>query len=117
MEYTDALRRMTIVDSGYVETLLRGADAGLAPCVAPGTLALARIAALAGAGASKHSYAVQVDAALGSGLSPEEIVGVLAGIAPVIGSAATATAAPALALALGYDTEAGLERLDRSDAR
>ena len=44
-----------------------------------------------------------------AGASPDEIVGILTGIAPIIGSAALATAAPALALALGYDTELALE--------
>jgi alkylhydroperoxidase/carboxymuconolactone decarboxylase family protein YurZ len=111
MEYTEALRRMAIADSDYTAALLR-ADDRVVPEVDPKTLALVRIAALAGAGASVHSYAVEVDKALCAGAMAAEIVSVLTGIAPVIGSAALAAAAPALALALGYDTEVALERLD-----
>lgn len=111
MEFVDALRKMAILDPEYVGALLRGADCRLAPHLDAKTLALARIAALAGSHAptSKHAFAVEVDAATGAGATPDEIVGVLAGIAPIIGSAALATAAPYLALALGYDTDLALE--------
>lgn len=111
MEYTEALRRMAIADAEYTAALLR-ADVRVVPEVEPRTLAFVRIAALAGAGASAHSYAVEVDRAVCAGAQPAEIVSVLTGIAPVIGSAALAAAAPALALALGYDIEGALERLD-----
>lgn len=112
MDFTDALRKMAIVDTDYVAALMRRDACQLTPAVPPRAIALARIAALAGSGASVHSYAAEVDDALASGASPAEIVGTLAGIAPIIGSAALAEAAPALALALGYDTELALERSD-----
>lgn len=112
MEFTDALRKMTLLDDEYVDALLGGDDPGLEPAVGACTLTLVRIAALAGSGASMHSYAAEVDGALAAGVSPSEIVGVLAAIAPIIGSAALACAAQPLALALGYDTELALEGLE-----
>lgn len=111
MDYTDVLRRLTIVDAEYVAELLRGDDPRLTPPVRDPAMTLARVAALAGCRAPAHAYAAVVDEALGQGLSRDEIVGVLAGIAPIIGSAALAAAAPALALALGYDTELALEQV------
>jgi len=112
VDYTDALRRIAIVDATYVGALLRGEDAELAHRVDTKALALAEVAALAGSRAPAHSYAVVVDEALAAGASPDEIVGILTGVAPIIGSAALAAAAPALALALGYDTELALEQSD-----
>ncbi|MFV0315832.1 MAG: hypothetical protein ACK5O2_02580 [Microthrixaceae bacterium] len=112
VDYTDALQRIAIVDAAYVGALLRGESAGLARQIDARALALSGVAALAGSRAPAHSYAVVVDEALTAGASPDEIVGVLTGVAPIIGSAALAAAAPALALALGYDTELALEELD-----
>lgn len=109
VDYTDALRRIAMVDAAYVNALLSGDDAELRPSVDRSVLALARVAALAASRAPEHSYAVAVEEATTAGASPDEIVGILTGIAPIIGSAALATAAPALALALGYDTELALE--------
>lgn len=109
MDYTDALRRIAIVDVAYVNALLSGDDAELSPAVDRRVLALARVAALAASRAPEHSFAIAVEEATSAGASPDEIVGIVAGIAPIIGSAALAAAAPALALALGYDTELALE--------
>ncbi len=116
MDYTDALRRIAMVDVAYVGALLRGDDAELTPRVDEKVLTLARVAALAGSRAPAHAYAVAVDEALGAGASPDEIVGILTGVAPIIGSAALAAAAPALALALGYDTELALEQPESHDS-
>ena len=56
-------------------------------------------------------YGWSVDAALAAGATVDEIVGMLFAVAPIIGIARVVAAAPALADALGYDIESGLERL------
>jgi 4-carboxymuconolactone decarboxylase len=109
VHYSEALCRMTIVDADYVASVLNRDDTGSDQRVDVKTLALIRIAALAATASSAHSFAAEVDLAIRSGASPDEVVGVLTGIAPIIGSATLAMAAPALALALGFDTEQALE--------
>lgn len=47
VDYTDALRRIAMVDAAYVNALLSGDDAELRPSVDRSVLALARVAALA----------------------------------------------------------------------
>ena len=59
MEYTEALRRMAIADAEYTAALLR-ADVRVVPAMEPRTLALVRIAALAGAGASVHLSLIHI---------------------------------------------------------
>jgi alkylhydroperoxidase/carboxymuconolactone decarboxylase family protein YurZ len=46
-----------------------------------------------------------VHVALAAGATDEEIVGVLAAVAPVVGSARVNAAAPALGRALGYEVD------------
>jgi alkylhydroperoxidase/carboxymuconolactone decarboxylase family protein YurZ len=55
------------------------------------------------------AYQREVRGALDAGASPELITAVLRAVARVAGSAAVMTAAPKLAMALGYDVEAGFE--------
>jgi hypothetical protein len=45
------------------------------------------------------------------GATDDEIVGCLVAVLPVVGVARVVSAAPKLALALGFDVEAALERL------
>ena len=42
----------------------------------------------------------------------DEIVGTLIAVAPIVGTARVVSAAPELALALGYDIEAALEGVE-----
>jgi 4-carboxymuconolactone decarboxylase len=50
--------------------------------------------------------------ALAAGASEDEIADVLLAIAPVTGLGRIVSAAPAVAIALGYDTEAALDEPD-----
>ena len=80
----------------------------------PRSHALVRIGALLALGASPASYASVVRLAERAGVSPGEIAGVLVAVAPYIGIARTVSAAPELALALGFDVDDLIERgLDR----
>ena len=69
------------------------------------TFALARVAALIATEAALASYQWAVESALAAGASVREIVDVLVAVAPVVGLARVTSAAPELALALGYDVE------------
>ena len=55
------------------------------------------------------AYQREVRDALDAGASPELITAVLLAVARVAGSAVVMTAAPKVAMALGYDVDAGLE--------
>ena len=59
--------------------------------------------------AAPISYQSSVELALAAGATVDEIVGCLIAVAPIIGLARVVSAAPELALALGYDVEAALE--------
>ncbi|MBC2933734.1 hypothetical protein [Nocardioides sp. zg-1228] len=75
-------------------------------------LALVRLGALAATGdGTVRSYGSLADSALRAGASVEEIVDVLVGVLPITGPVRVATAAPKLALVLGYDVDE-----DRDDA-
>lgn len=75
------------------------------------THALVNLAALIAMDAAPASHVWQVGLALDAGVTPEEMLGLLVAVAPVVGSARVVAAAPELALALGLDLE-DLEALD-----
>ena len=75
------------------------------PALDSKTGALVRLGALISLGASTTSYRLAVEVAYAAGATDEEIVGVLAAVAPAAGTARAVAAAPGLALALGYDVE------------
>jgi 4-carboxymuconolactone decarboxylase len=54
--------------------------------------------------------------ALASGATVDEIVGVLIAVAPTVGLARVVSAAPEVAVAIGYDIDAALEESNGSDA-
>jgi hypothetical protein len=76
------------------------------------TAALACLAALVALRAAPTSYRRCVDRALGAGASVDDVVGTLKAVAPSVGLAGVVSAAPGLALALGYDIDTALETLD-----
>jgi 4-carboxymuconolactone decarboxylase len=82
------------------------------------TAALAGLAALVALRAAPHSYRRCVDRALGAGASVDDMIDTLKVVAPRVGLARVVSAAPGLALALGYDIDSALETLDppRADA-
>jgi hypothetical protein len=55
---------------------------------------------------AEPSYGAHADAALDAGASTAEVVDVLFGVLPVVGLPRVVAAAPMLAMALGYDTDA-----------
>jgi alkylhydroperoxidase/carboxymuconolactone decarboxylase family protein YurZ len=108
VDYTDLLRRLSLHDERVAAANLSGADtAPLGPdsSLDPKTLALVRLAALVAVGGAVPSYGAQTDAAVDTGATVDEIVGVLVGVISVVGLPRVVAAAPKVALALGHDVE------------
>ena len=105
MDHTEVLRLLAINGEGASAIGLGGTDD-----LDDKSQALIRLAALiAIGGGAGPSYGEATDAAVSSGASPAEVVGVLVGVLPVVGMARVVDAAPKVGMALGYDTEAALE--------
>lgn len=115
-EHEDLLRRLALNDEGVLGSRFGTgfADAERSELDAK-ALALVRLAALVALDSAPASYQWTVTTALAAGATDEEIVGVLAALVPIAGLARVVSAAPGLALALGYDIDRALESLD--DAR
>lgn len=109
-EYEERLRSLAINDERFVRSVLgMELDSAELCRLDPKTHALVRLAALLAIDAAPSSYQSSVDAALAAGASIDEVVGTVIAVAPTIGLARVVSAAPELALALGYDIEAALE--------
>ena len=85
-------------------------------------LMLARIAGLAAVDAPAISYLMNVGAAADSGVTVEDVQGVLIAVAPIIGTAHTLAAAVNITKALGFaiavieaELEAELEAMEAAD--
>jgi 4-carboxymuconolactone decarboxylase len=102
----DLLRRLALNDEQAVGTALGTSVAAARPShLDARTAALVRVAALVASESSLSSYQWAVDGALAAGATDDDIVDVVTTVAPVVGLARAASAAPSLALALGYDVE------------
>ena len=107
VDYVDRLHRLALNQADWAEDRARPADeAWLKPELDPRTLALVRLAALVAVGGEVPSYGAAADDAVDAGASAAEVVDVLIGVLPVVGAARVVAAAPRLAMALGYDTDA-----------
>jgi hypothetical protein len=104
------LRRLSIRDDGIIREVLTAAEGtGPAEPLDRKTCAIARIASLIALDATSPSYFSPVDEARLAGGTDAEIVGCLVGLMPIVGVARVVSAAPKLAIALGYDVAAALE--------
>ena len=101
-------RKIAIGDEAAMTSLFAESE-GLPTLLDARMSAVAHLAALIVVDAGAPAYQREVRIALGAGLSPDQITGVLLAVAPIAGSALVMSAAPKLALALGYDVDAGLE--------
>jgi len=101
-------RRLTLGDDSLMTSLFSAADRA-SDALDDRTAALVRLAALIVIDADTPAYQGEVRAAISAGSSPEQITCVLVAIARVAGSALVMSAAPKLALAMGYDVDDGLE--------
>jgi 4-carboxymuconolactone decarboxylase len=113
VRYQETLRRLTLIDEGFVEGQT-GLALGLAraPALDPKTAALLRLGASAAIGSPGACLEWSVGRALAAGATEDEIADVLVAIAPVTGLGRVVSAAPDVAVALGYDIAAALEEPD-----
>jgi len=111
--FQEALRRLAMIDEGFVEDEA-GLRLGLAAASAldPRTAALLHVAVLVAIGSPAVCLDWSAGRALAAGATEEEIAGVLLAIAPVAGLGRVVSAAPDVAIALGYDIAAALEEPD-----
>lgn len=112
-EHEERLRRLALGDEPYIESLLATAlDNVEASRLDAKTHALVRLAALLGANAAPVCHHHTVAVALAAGASADEVVGTLIAIAPIIGIARVVSAAPELAMPIGYDLDAAFEKFN-----
>jgi 4-carboxymuconolactone decarboxylase len=111
--YAETLRRLTLGDEAFVADVLgRQAAPPATPGLDPRTQTLVRLGALIALGAESSTIERTVTESLAAGAMPNDIVDVLLTVAPAVGSARLVSAAPRIALALGYDVADALERFD-----
>lgn len=112
-KHEEALRDLAMNDEHFVEDVLAMQLNNIdASGLDPKTHALARLGALIALDATPACYQWNVGMAFASGATVDEIVGVLIAVAPTVGLARAVSAAPGLALAIGYDVDAALEAID-----
>src|SRR5262245_12692367 len=115
MRYQEILRRLAIIDDGFVEGQA-GLGLGLgmagAQVMDPKTAALVRVGAMAAIGSPAVCLEWSTSRALAAGATEDEITDVLLAIAPVAGLGRVVTAVPGMAHAFGYDIDAALEDPD-----
>jgi 4-carboxymuconolactone decarboxylase len=106
------LRRLALHDDALLKASATE-DCSLSdPVIDERTGALVRIAAMVAVDAAPSSFQSAVSHALAVGVSADEIVAALEAVTPVTGATRVVQCAPKVALALGYDVDAALERHD-----
>jgi 4-carboxymuconolactone decarboxylase len=111
--FQETLRRLAIIDETFVED---AAGTCLDPArlltLDPRTALLLQLGALVATGASPECLQWSTGRAMAAGVADDEIADVLLAVAPVAGIGRVFSAAPEVAIALGYDVTAALEELD-----
>jgi 4-carboxymuconolactone decarboxylase len=110
-EYKTHLRRLAVHDEALLEAIASDGSA-FTGLIDERTAALVRLAATIAVDAAPHSFQHAVALALAAGATSDEIVASLEAVTPVTGAARVVQSAPKVALALGYDVDAALERHD-----
>jgi 4-carboxymuconolactone decarboxylase len=113
MRFHETLRRLAIIDEGFVEDHA-GLAFGLAGISALDfkTASLIQVGVSVALGSPAVSLEWIAARALAAGASEDEIADVLLAVAPVAGLGRVVAAAPDLGIALGYDIAAALEQPD-----
>jgi 4-carboxymuconolactone decarboxylase len=114
--YKLILRKLALRDDRYIESLLAEERARAAvSSLDARSSAFVRLGALIAMDAAPPSYMSAVDCALEAGVTYDEIVGTLISLLPIVGAARVVSAAPNLALALGYDVSEAFEVVENAD--
>ena len=109
-DYQRHLRRLAVHDDALLDELAVEGRALAPPVLDDKIAALLRIAATVAVDAAPYSFQHAVAHALAAGATTDEIVASLEAVTPVTGAARVVQCAPKVALALGYDVDAALER-------
>lgn len=110
--YKQRLRRLAVHDEALLDAIATDGGSLGAGVLDEKTAALVRIAATIAVDAAPHSFQHAIALALAAGATSGEIVASLEAVTPVTGAARVVQCAPKVALALGYDVDAALERHD-----
>lgn len=103
----DLIRGVATHDVSVLEGLLMARQGNIeASGLDARTFSLVSIASLIALDAAPASYLWQIGMALESGVTAEEILGVLVAVNPIVGNARTVAAAAEVALGLGIELEA-----------
>jgi 4-carboxymuconolactone decarboxylase len=111
-DHEEHLRRVALHDDALLEVIVVKGSSFPPSVIDERTEALVRVAATVAVDAALPSFQQAVTRALVAGATVDEIVATLEAITPVTGAARVVECAPKMALALGYDVEAELERFD-----
>ena len=111
-EYKRHLRRLAVHDEALLEDIAVDGSSVTSTVIDVRTAALMRVAATVAVNAAPASFQHVVARALAAGATSDEIVASLEAVPPVTGAARVVQCAPKVALALGYDVDAALERLN-----
>ncbi len=113
VRFQDTLRRLAMIDEGFVEDQARlGLGTVAASALDRKTVALLQVGVSVALGSPAVCLEWSAGRALAAGASEDEIADVLLAIAPVAGLGRIVAAAPEVATALGYDIAAALEESD-----
>lgn len=111
VEHERSLRCLALNDEATLASLLGArADPDDLSGLDAKTRALIRLGAVVALGAAPVTYQWATEVALAAGATDDEIVGTLIAVAPIPGTTRAVSAAPELAVALGYDIDEALER-------
>jgi 4-carboxymuconolactone decarboxylase len=111
-EYKEHLRRLTVHDDVFLDAISADGSPRPTSVIDEKTAALVRVGATVAVNAAPYSFQHAVSLALAAGATNDEIVASLEAVTPVTGAARVVQCAPRVALALGYDVDAALERRD-----
>ena len=111
-EYQQHLRRLAVHDDALLEAIAAEGSSFPASVLDARTAALVRVAATIAVDAAHSSFQHAVALALAAGATSDEIVASLEAVTPVTGATRVVQCAPKVALALGYDVDAAVERRD-----
>jgi 4-carboxymuconolactone decarboxylase len=111
-DYKEHLRRIAVHDTALLEVIAVDGSSFATAVIDERTAALVRVAATIAVDAAPASFQHAVALALAAGATSDEIVASLEAVTPVTGAARVVQCAPKVALALGYDVDAALERRD-----
>ena len=106
----ETLARIALRDDIFISRLPRSGGKGIA--LDAKTRTLTALAALIGLDGSTSSFVATVQEAQAASASEAEIVATLLAVLPSVGVVRASSAAPKIALALGYEPDAALEERD-----